>query len=82
MLYFTGAEENMEPVDIFYAVVQWTLKAIGHLFDASIYTYGPAPNFLSTWIFNYVACGIEVVFNDLPPHLRYRISRLPICSVQ
>ena len=54
MLYFTDAEENMEPVNSLHVVVDGTMKAIGHLFVASICNYGPAPSFLSTWIFNYI----------------------------
>ena len=54
MLYFTDAEENMEPVNSLHVVVDGTMKAIGHLFAASICNYGPAPSFLSTWIFNYI----------------------------
>ena len=69
MLYFTGAEENMEPVNSLHAVADGTMKAIGHLFAASICNYGPAPNFLSTWIFSDIVRGIEAVFNNLPPIL-------------
>ena len=69
MLYFTSAEENMEPVNSLHAVADGTMKAIGHLFAASICNYGPAPNFLSTWIFSYIVGGIEAVFDDLPPIL-------------
>ena len=69
MLYFTGAEENMEPVNSLHAVADGTMKAVGHLFAASICNYGRAPNFLSTWIFSYIVGGIEAVFDDLPPIL-------------
>ena len=80
MLYFSDAAENMEPVDIFHVVAQWTLKAIGHLFKASIYTYGTAPSILSRWIFNYIVGRIEVVFNDLP--VKFWISNLQITYLQ
>ena len=45
MLYFTVAEENVEPVNSLHAGADGTMKAIGHLFAASICNYGPAPNF-------------------------------------
>ena len=48
MLYFTGAEVNMEPVNSLHAMADGTMEAIGHLFAASICNYGPGPNFLST----------------------------------
>ena len=64
-MYFTGAEENMEPVNNLHAVTDGTMKAIGHLFAASICNYGTAPNLLSTWIFSYIVGGID----DLPPIL-------------
>ena len=68
MLYFTGAEENKEPVNSLHAhpVVDTTMKAVCHLFAASICNYGPAPNFLLTWIFSHIVEGIEAVFNNLP----------------
>ena len=71
MLYFTGAEENKEPVNSLHAhpVVDTTMKAVCHLFAASICNYGPAPNFLLTWIFSHIVEGIEAVFNNLPPIL-------------
>ena len=74
MLYFTGAEENIEPVNSPYAVADRTMKAIGHLFAASICTYGPALNFLSTWIFSYIVGGIGAVFDDLPTILNTESS--------
>ena len=71
MLYFTGAEENKEPVNSLHAhpVADTTMKAVCHLFAASICNYGPAPNFLLTWIFSHIVEGIEAVFNNLPPIL-------------
>ena len=74
MLYFTGAEENIELVNSLHSVADETLKAIGHLFAASICNYGPAPNSLRTWIFMDIyfyqfAGEIEAVFDDLPPIL-------------
>ena len=56
----------MEPVNSLHAVADGTMKAIGHLLAASIRNYGPAPNFLSTWMFSYNVGGIEAVFDDLP----------------
>ena len=47
MLYFTGAEENVEPVNSLHAGADGTMKAIGHLFAASICNYGPAPIFIN-----------------------------------
>ena len=73
MLYFTGAEENMEPVNSLHAVADGTMKSIGHLFAASICNYGPAPNFLS-WIFSYIVGGIGAVFDDLPTILNTESS--------
>ena len=74
MLYFTGAEENVEPVNSLHAGADGTMKAIRHLFATSICDYGPAPNFLSKWIFSYIAGGIEAVFDDLPPILATQSS--------
>ena len=71
MLYFTGAEENKEPVNSLHAhpVADTTMKAVCHLFAASICNYGPAPNFLLTWIFSHIVEGIEAVLNNIPPIL-------------
>lgn len=68
-MYFIGEENNMEPICSLHAVADGTMRTIGHLFAASICNYGPAPNFLSTWIFDYIVGGVDKVLQDLPTHL-------------
>ena len=49
MLYFADVEENMESVNSLYGMADGTMKAIGHLFAASICNYSPAPRlFINT----------------------------------
>ena len=68
-LYFTG--NSMEPIRSLHAVADGTVKAIGHLFAASICNYGPAPNFVSSWVFNYIVGGVDKILEDLPVHLDF-----------
>ena len=65
MLYFAGTEENLEPVNSLHVMADGTVKAIGHL----ICNYGPAPIFLSTWIFSYIIGGNEAVSSAISPIL-------------
>ena len=68
-MYFTGDNDRMEPLNSLHAVADGTMKTIGHLFAASICNYGPAPNFLSTWVFDYMIGGVEKVMKQLPANL-------------
>ena len=69
MLYFTGAEENLEPGNSLHAMADGTMKAIGQLLAALICNYGSAPIFLSTRIFSYIIGGNEAVSNAISPIL-------------
>jgi len=82
-LYFTGTEDSMEPIRSLHAVGDETMKIIGHLMAASICNYGPAPNFLSPWVFNYIIGGISKVLEDLPASLHFTNNdeNYQICEV-
>ena len=38
-----------------------SMEAVGHLFVASLVHDGPGPNFLSEWVYEYIAAGITAV---------------------
>jgi len=67
--YFKGPENAMEPSTSTHAVADGTIKSIGHLFAATICNYGPAPNFLVDWVFNYILGGSDRVLQHLPKQI-------------
>lgn len=70
-MYFCGTGDAMEPICSQHAVADKTIKTIGHLFAASICNYGPSPNFIAPWIFNYFVGGMDKVLEELPDSLQY-----------
>lgn len=69
--YFLGPDDAMEPVCSTYYVTDGTMRSVGHLFAASLCSKGPAPNFLSEWVFDYIIGGPNEVFKNLPNSLGY-----------
>ena len=62
--YFKAVDERtplsgFEPAVGYMAVSDGTMVSIGHLFVSSIVCSGPAPNFLSPWVYEYMVGGIE-----------------------
>ena len=68
--YFKGSTEvSLEPIKNLHAIADGSIRNIGHLFAASIYNRGPAPNFLAEWVYNYIIHGLDKVLETLPPKL-------------
>ena len=64
--YFTGEEsEGLELKCDIVSVANGTAKGIGHLIVASVCHGGPVPAFLASWIYKYIACGLQEVLKDL-----------------
>ena len=82
MLYFAGIEENMESVNSLYDMADGTMKAIGHLFAASICNYSPASRFFINTDIQLHCWQHWSSFRYFTSYFRYQIFRLPICSVQ
>ena len=82
MLYFAGVEENMESVNSLYGMADGTMKAIGHLFAASICNYSPASRFFINTDIQLHCWQHWSSFRYFTSYFRYQIFRLPICSVQ
>ena len=58
--FFTGDEESgYEPFCGLVSVADGTIRAIGHLFAASICNGGPGPGFLAPWVYNYIIGGLQ-----------------------
>ena len=54
------------------SVTDGTAFSVGHLFAATVYNGGPAPNIFSSWIYNYIIGGMNLpqelsgsIFEDL-----------------
>ena len=57
--YFKGDEcSGYEPFCGTLSVADGTVKFMGHLFAASIVNGGPAPSFLSPWIYEFIVGGM------------------------
>lgn len=67
--YFKGEDDLLEPSTSVHAVVDGSIKSIGHLYAASICNFGPAPNFLAPWVYNFIVGGIDEVLKELPSKL-------------
>ena len=80
MLYFTGSEENMEPVNSFYAVADETVKAIRHLFAAS--SMAMLPIFYQHGYSVTLLVELKQFSMIYTTNFRCRIFRVPICRTQ
>jgi len=68
--FFAGnAKEGYEPYFGIVSVADGTAKAVGHLFAASIVNGGPAPGFISPWIFEFMVNGITDAVKICPQQL-------------
>lgn len=60
--FFCGDEENgYVPVFGATSVTDGTLEQIGHVFAASLCHHGLGPGRLSTWVYEFVIGGMNVV---------------------
>ena len=48
------------------SVADGTMRSIGHLFAASVVNGGPAPCFLSPWIYEYMVNGLSGALQAKP----------------
>ena len=55
----------MEPVCSTYYVADGTMKSVVHLFAASICSFGPFPNFLNEWVYDFTIGGPNQVYKKL-----------------
>ena len=59
----------MEPVCSTYYVAEGTVKSVGHLCAASLCNFGPVPNFLCEWVYDFIIGGPKEVYKKLPVKL-------------
>ena len=59
----------MEPVCSTYYVAEGTVKSVGHLCAASLCNFGPVPNFLCEWVYDFIIGGPNEVYKKLPVKL-------------
>ena len=45
------------------------LGSVGHLFAATVYNGGPAPNIFSSWIYNYIIGDMNLLKEEVPQEL-------------
>ena len=58
--YFTGNDETGFELSFgITSVTDRTAFSTGHLFAATVYNGGPAPNIFSSWIYDYVVVDIN-----------------------
>ena len=58
--YFTGNDGTVfEPFFGITSVTDGTAFSVGHLFTATVYNGGPAPNIFCSWIYNYIVGGMN-----------------------
>ena len=68
--YFTGNDETgFEPSFGITSVTDGTVVSVGHLFAATVYNDGPAPNIFSSWIYNYIIGGMNLLKEEVPQEL-------------
>ena len=68
--YFTGNDETgIEPSFGITSVTDGTAFSVGHLFAAAVYNGGPAPNIFSSWIYNYIIGGTNLLKEEVPQEL-------------
>ena len=69
--HFTGDDETrFEPSFGITSVTDGTACGVGHLFAASVYNGGPAPNIFSSWTYNYI-----IVMNRLKEEVPQELPR-------
>ena len=69
--YFTGNDETgFQPSFGITSVTDGTEFSVGHLFAATVYNGGPAPNIFFSWIYNYILGGINRLTEEVPQELR------------
>ena len=68
--YFTGNDETgFEPSFGITSVTDGTAFSVGHLFAATVLNGGPAPNIFSSWIYNYIIGGMNLLKEEVPQEL-------------
>ena len=68
--YFTGNDETgFEPSFGITSVTDGAAFSVGHLFAATVYNGGPAPNIFSSWIYNYIIGGMNLLKEEAPQEL-------------
>ena len=68
--YFTGNDgTGFEPSFGITSVTDGTAFSVGHLFAATVYNGGPAPNIFSSWIYNYIISGMNLLKEEVPQQL-------------
>ena len=80
--YFTGNDETgFEPSFGITSVTDGTAFSVGHLFAATVLNGGPAPNIFSSWIYNYIIGGMNLLKEEVPQEVpSYRDQYLKICT--
>ncbi|XP_066935899.1 G2/M phase-specific E3 ubiquitin-protein ligase-like [Clytia hemisphaerica] len=64
---FVSKEDGMLPnIELYDDLANGLFRNAGKLFAYSICENGPAPNFLSPWVYDYIAGGLGMVLNRLP----------------
>ena len=46
-----------------------TTFSVGHLFAATVFNCGPAPNIFSSWTYNYITSGMNRFKEEVPQEL-------------
>ena len=59
----------MEPVCSTYYVADGTMKSVAHLLAASICSFGPVPNFLNEWVYDFTIGGPNQAYKKLTAKL-------------
>ena len=72
--YFTRNDETgFEPCFGVASVTDWTAFSVGHLFAATVYNGGLAPNIFYSWIYNYIIGGMNHLKKEVPQGLLWSI---------
>ena len=67
MTFFVGNnDDGYEPSGGIVTIADGTMNSIGHLFAASIINGGPAPDFLASWVYEYISNGIKSALKSAP----------------
>ena len=62
-------QDWFEPSFGIMSVTDGTAFSVGHLFAATVYNGGPAPNIFSSWICNYIIDGMNLLKEEVPQEL-------------
>ena len=63
----TENEDGCIPnVALYDGLANGLFRLAGRLLSYSLYQKGPAPNFFSPWIFDFIIGGVEKVLSNLP----------------